>query len=116
MKLTVPTAATISDWQAKMRAAVFDGIREGDVKEIIATLVRNAKAGDVSACRMIFDYVLGGKGQASPMVAVGINVQESPAPMPAPMPALNGHPGSKERIASMRNRAANGHKLSDDED
>ena len=44
-----------------LREAVFNGISEGDVKEIVQNLVQRAKDGDPQAVRSVFEYVLGGR-------------------------------------------------------
>jgi hypothetical protein len=48
-------------FHAKLRAAVFDGISEQDVKEVVQTIVAKAKAGDTRAQKVFFDHILGGK-------------------------------------------------------
>lgn len=48
-------------YQACLRQAMFDGITESDVKELVASIVAKAKSGDEKATRLLFDYVLGAK-------------------------------------------------------
>lgn len=48
-------------YQASLRAAIFDGVSQSDVADVVKSIVAKAKTGDVAAQRMMFDYVLGGK-------------------------------------------------------
>ena len=48
-------------FQARLRQAVFDGVRESDVTEVVKSIVEKAKQGDAQATRTFFDYILGGK-------------------------------------------------------
>lgn len=48
-------------YQANLRAAVFNGVSETDVKEVVQAIVAKAKAGDTQAQKMMFEYVLGTK-------------------------------------------------------
>jgi nitrogen regulatory protein PII len=48
-------------YQAKLRSAIYDGVKEADVSEIIKGIVEKAKSGDPGAQKMFFDYVLGAK-------------------------------------------------------
>ena len=47
--------------QARLRAAVFDGVSEGDVAEVVQGITKRAKDGDPQALKYFFEYVLGGK-------------------------------------------------------
>jgi hypothetical protein len=63
-------------YQAKLRQAVFDGVKESDVAEIIKKITEDAKAGDKNATKLFFDYVLGQK--VKPTQIVVNNHFESP--------------------------------------
>lgn len=45
--------------QAKLRAAIYDGIGEADVAEIVRETVARAKKGDQQSLKWVFDYFLG---------------------------------------------------------
>jgi len=47
--------------QARLRAAVYNGVSERDAKEIVAALVEKAKAGDRVALKFFFEHILGGR-------------------------------------------------------
>lgn len=49
-------------YQARLRAAIYDGVSEKDVAEIIKGITERAKAGDAASIRLFMDYVLGSKG------------------------------------------------------
>jgi hypothetical protein len=46
-------------YQARIRAAVFDGVTEADAKAVVQKIVEKAKAGDEKAQRMFLDYLAG---------------------------------------------------------
>jgi len=46
-------------FQAKLRMAIFDGIKEDDVSEVVKQIVRRAKDGDPQALSLFFRYILG---------------------------------------------------------
>jgi streptomycin 6-kinase len=49
----------VGSWQASMRAALFDGVTEGDVTEIVQSVVKKAKAGDIKAADFLFRWTIG---------------------------------------------------------
>lgn len=55
-------------YQAKLRAAIYDGVGEDDVKQIVQQITAKAKTGDPSATKMFFDYVLGAKTKPTQIV------------------------------------------------
>jgi hypothetical protein len=44
---------------AKLRAALFKAVGQGDMQAIIRAMIERAKAGDVPAARVILGYTLG---------------------------------------------------------
>lgn len=46
-------------YQARIRAAVFDGVTEADAKAVVQKIVEKARAGDEKAQRMFLDYLAG---------------------------------------------------------
>ncbi len=52
-------------YQAKLRAAVFDGVSEADVADVVKSITAKAKAGDPQATKLFFDFVLGSKKQVT---------------------------------------------------
>jgi len=48
-------------YQARLREAIYDGVTEADVTEVIKGIVERAKRGDKVAIQQMMDYVLGAK-------------------------------------------------------
>ena len=57
--------------QSKLRAAVFSGVKEGDIQAIIAKQVEKAKAGDASAAQFVMRCVV---GMGQPVTLQNFNV------------------------------------------
>lgn len=96
-------------WQAELRQAAFNALNASDVKEIVQAIVTKAKQGDPQACKMVFEYLLGGKGSpAAPATHVN-NLQVNLAgPAPGDTAAL---PIRQAKIDRLRERASNGQAL-----
>jgi hypothetical protein len=73
-------------FQATLRQAAFDGVTEADVTEVVKAIVAKAKAGDPTATKMFFDYVLGAKAKPTKII-------------------VNNHFQSVEQAARLRDRA-----------
>lgn len=43
----------------RLRSALLNAVSEADMQSVIAALVEKAKKGDVAACRVLFERVLG---------------------------------------------------------
>lgn len=52
-------------YQSRLRKAIYNGVTDDDVKQVIAKIVEGAKSGDAQATRHFFDYVLGAKSKPS---------------------------------------------------
>lgn len=50
---------TIAAWQLELRAALFDAVRPGDIRDIMAAIVTKAKKGDLKAADFLFRYAVG---------------------------------------------------------
>lgn len=50
-------------FQASLRQAIFDGVSASDVSEVVKSIMAKAKAGDVKAQTMMFEYILGTKNK-----------------------------------------------------
>lgn len=55
-------------YQAQLRSAVFDGVSEADVKEIVKGIIDKAKAGDKNAQKIFFEHILGNKTKPTQIV------------------------------------------------
>jgi hypothetical protein len=55
-------------YQAQLRLAVYDGVKESDVKAIVEGIVQRAKAGDPAATKLFFDQILGAKVRPTQIV------------------------------------------------
>lgn len=107
-----PSVQDIQDWQARLRTALFEAVSEDDVREIAEGLVAKAKAGDLSATRMLFNFVMGGSGVHVKNAVIMHG--GSPAPLPSPpVPAL---PGTREKLDAMARRAQEGRSVFDPRD
>lgn len=49
----------IVDWMDRLRAAMFDAVKEDDIRQIVAGLVARAKDGDRAAVQILFAQVVG---------------------------------------------------------
>jgi hypothetical protein len=49
----------VSCWQQAMRTALYDGVSEGDIGEIVRQVVKKAKAGDLKAAEFLFRWTMG---------------------------------------------------------
>ncbi len=49
----------VSCWQQAMRTALYDGVSEADIGEIIRQVVKKAKAGDLKAADFLFRWTMG---------------------------------------------------------
>jgi len=98
--------------QARLRAAVFNGVNESDVKDIVAGIVKRAKAGDKDALKYFFEYILGGQVKT----AIQNNmVIEQPQP-PQPSEPARSLPGSPEKLDVLRARATRGEAIFGNDD
>jgi hypothetical protein len=43
----------------KLRTALIEAVTEQDIKEVVASLVKAAKSGDIPAAKLLFDRVIG---------------------------------------------------------
>jgi len=67
----------------KLKAAIFEGIKECDMKQIMETLVQKAKQGDLAATKTLLDFV--SKSAPTPQISVGARLNV------AGRPPINGH-------------------------
>lgn len=49
----------VRSWQESMRAALYNGVTEGDMADIVKGLVASAKKGDLKATDMLFKWTMG---------------------------------------------------------
>jgi hypothetical protein len=50
-------------FQARLRQACFDGIKESEVTDVVKQIVTKAKEGDAHSQKLFFDYLLGMKNK-----------------------------------------------------
>ncbi len=55
-----PAPAGVGAWAEQLREAAYDAVKEGDVKELIATYMEKAKAGDLNAAKFVLNFLTGG--------------------------------------------------------
>jgi len=49
----------VTCWQAAMRTAMYDGVTESDIAEIVRSVATRAKKGDLKACEFLFRWTMG---------------------------------------------------------
>lgn len=103
--LPVPGGETPA-WLKELRAAAFNGINAGDVKEIVAGIVERAKKGDQAAIRFVFDYLL----QAAPTSPKQLT-QHNHYYRSRPDKKAKGRPGSTAKLDALAARASTGRAL-----
>lgn len=55
-----PAPAGVGAWAEQLREAAYDAVKEGDVKELMATYMEKAKAGDLNAAKFVLNFLTGG--------------------------------------------------------
>lgn len=118
--LAAPPANEVATYQSKLRAAMFDGIAEGDIREIVTGIVKRAKKGDDKAIKLVFDYLLGGVDGGRPNSATQVNVYnesavDHPSAKKPDRPTLAGR-GTRAKVEAMAERAERGEELHHEED
>jgi hypothetical protein len=71
----LPDFSEAAKCAAKLKAAMFEGVSEHDVAEIMKTFVAKAKAGDAKAAKVVFDVI----AQSSPKTTVSVGVRANRA-------------------------------------
>jgi hypothetical protein len=74
----------------KLKAAIFEGIRESDMKEIMERLVKKAKQGDLAATKTLLDFL--SKSAPTPQLSVGARLNV------AARSPFNGHTTELEEL------------------
>ena len=49
----------VTDWQTKLRTAMFDAVTEQDITDVMKAVVKRAKGGDLQAVRLLLSYAVG---------------------------------------------------------
>lgn len=102
-------------YQARLRKAVYDGISEADVADVVKSLVVKAKAGDPKAIDMLFKHVLA--AETTPQQLVQNNYYGDEA---KPKLKRNGEPSkgapSDSKLSVLRTRAEAGDELFPEEE
>lgn len=91
-------------YQSQLRAAVFNGISESDVSDVVKQIVAKAKAGDAASQKLFFDYLLGAKTKPTQ-----INIHNH-------YPDVASAGKNVEREARLAKRLNGSHSLEQDED
>lgn len=63
-EVSVRAPKETGQWVARLRAAAFDAISEGDVTDMMRAVMKKAKAGNLGAVQLVLDYMCGGRGSA----------------------------------------------------
>ena len=59
MQGEIKRSSEVTCWQAAMRTAMYDGVTEADIAEIVRSVVSRAKKGDLKACEFLFRWTMG---------------------------------------------------------
>lgn len=94
-------------WMAKMRAAMFNAVKESDITEIMAGVVERAKKGDAQAVKIVMEYIVG--ANKPPHSQTNVLIQQSDAPQPAA--PTRARIGTRAKVEVMAERARNGQSL-----
>ncbi len=57
-------------WIQKLRNAIYHGVEEKDIEQIVRGIVQRAKDGDKASIKFVFEYIL---GAGTPMIAIQNN-------------------------------------------
>jgi hypothetical protein len=69
-RILTPAPTGVGAWAEKLRAAAFNAVKEADVTEIMAGLVKKAKEGDQAAAKLVLNYLTGGGAKVQPVVII----------------------------------------------
>lgn len=97
----IKRSSEVSCWQASMRAALYNGVTENDMADIVRGLVERAKKGDLKAADMLFKWTMG-----QPQVTVKQTVVMRDGDSIEPIDVIERLPGepTPEEIAERRLR------------
>ena len=104
----IDAGAGTTAWADALRQSVYDGISEADMKDVVAAIVKQAKAGDLKAAQFLFDYLLGGKPQ---VVDQRHLVMHAEAPLRHGPADRSEGPFRRRKLAALTARAQNGDEL-----
>jgi len=82
-----PSRAALAEVQEELQLAVYGGISERDVTEIMKSMVDKAKRGDIKAARLVLDIIRPTHAPAPLIqnnVGVGVNVPDCQTRKPGP--------------------------------
>lgn len=99
------SATDVPAWQDQLRRAMFDSVKESDITEIVANMVKRAKDGDSQACRMVFEYVMGGNKAPQSVTQNNVLVDARD------VEPTTHRPGTRGKLDVMARRAARGEPL-----
>jgi DNA-directed RNA polymerase specialized sigma24 family protein len=80
VRAATPAAAQVGQMVERLRLAMFGGISEQDVSDVMHALVERAKEGNVAAARLLLDHIAGGRSGCTVQQAVIVNPPPSDAP------------------------------------
>lgn len=87
----------------KLKAAIFDGIREADMTAVMENLVSKAKDGNLAATKVLLDFV--SKSAPTPQLSVGARLNV------AGQGPVNGHAGDDDEVRESVAGELDGDKL-----
>lgn len=96
-------------FMAKLRMAMFNGVTEDDVSDLVKSLMQRAKDGDKEATKLVFEYLLGGKAGGPPAPTKVVNQTINVTKLPKS--TTNALRGSTAKLDVMARRARNGEDL-----
>jgi hypothetical protein len=101
-----PAIENVIDWQTRMRMAFIHGLSEADMTDVVRSLVKRAKEGDMAAIRMVLTYAVG-----TPTGAQRADTCEELPPAPVPRAATKALPKTPDKLSALAARAAKGEAL-----
>lgn len=70
----------VISWQDTMRAALYGGISESDIVEIVNSIKQKAKAGHLPAAEFLFKWVIGNPTVQVQNAQILVSERQSPSP------------------------------------
>jgi DNA-directed RNA polymerase specialized sigma24 family protein len=77
VRASSPAAAEVGQMVQRLRMALFGGISEQDVADVLRGLVERARGGNVAAARLLLEHIAGGRSGCSVQQAVIVHPPSS---------------------------------------
>ncbi|HWA99005.1 MAG TPA: hypothetical protein VG713_10955 [Pirellulales bacterium] len=106
-------ATRVPEWMQDLRLAMFDAVSRADIVAVMQSLVREAKSGNVQAAKLLLDYTV---GASRPIVEGNLTIVNAATEQPSRPRPTTCQPGTPDKLSVLRERAAAGEELFNDDD